>query len=300
MTPAPVAALLVFGLLSTPVFAQTGGSAPATLPLGHVVEARLRQLGTGPLELEPGDARETRRALQQLLAQQPPAVSQVLRADPSLIGNADYLAPFPKLSEFLQQHPEVARDPAYFFGGPVSGPDVSPEYWIRREVMNMMEGLLAGTAIFTVALTALFVAGWSTRQLMEHRRWTRQWQVRTEFQTKVLDRLQSNADLLAYVQSPAGRQALESGPLRDASTTSAPGAPLGRIMWSVQIGVMLMALGGGLWLVQGQAVPEIAPAFGAMGTVAAALGIGALVAAGASYVISAKLGLIGRPREADR
>jgi hypothetical protein len=58
-------------------------------------------------------------------------------------------------------------------------------------------------------------------------------------------------------------------------------------------GVMLAALGVGFWLVQQNAMAEIAPAFHAMGVLALSLGVGAIVSAGLSYVLSARLGLVG-------
>jgi hypothetical protein len=160
-----------------------------------------------------------------------------------------------------------------------------------------MQGVLAGTALFIGVLAVLLVLASLIRQAVSHRRWLRQSRVQTEVHTKILDRLQSNEDLLAYIQSPAGQQFLESGP--SVSPEPAPraiGVPANRILWSVQAGVMLMALGIGFWLVQRNAMTEIAPAFAAMGTVAVVLGIGAVVSAGVAYAMSSRLGLFGQPK----
>ena len=56
---------------------------------------------------------DTRMQLTQLLRQHPPAVGEVLQRDPSLLNRPDYLAPYPALVAFLQQHPEIARNPSY-------------------------------------------------------------------------------------------------------------------------------------------------------------------------------------------
>src|SRR5947208_2107526 len=61
-------------------------------------------------------ARDTRQRLREVLEQYPPSVGQVLRLDPSLISRGDYLAPYPTLAAFLQQHPDIQRNPVYFFG----------------------------------------------------------------------------------------------------------------------------------------------------------------------------------------
>ncbi|MDP2389550.1 MAG: hypothetical protein Q8N52_04415, partial [Acidobacteriota bacterium] len=58
-----------------------------------------------PVFQVPTDANETREQLQELLRQYPPAVGEVLRRDPSLLNRADYIAPYPQLVAFLQQHP---------------------------------------------------------------------------------------------------------------------------------------------------------------------------------------------------
>src|SRR5688572_22546356 len=65
--------------------------------------------------IEREDARETRERLHELLRQHPPAVGEILRRDPSL-ARADYLAPYPALLAFIQQHPEIVRNPSFFFG----------------------------------------------------------------------------------------------------------------------------------------------------------------------------------------
>src|SRR5215218_5810031 len=107
------------------------------------------------------------------------------------------------------------------------------------------------------------------RQLIEYRRWLRQSRIQTEANTKVIDRLTSNEDLLAYAKTPAGISFLQAMP----AAIEAPrlgGAPIGRVLWSVQAGVVLAALGIGLWLVRGSVMPEIAPGFVVMGTVAVA------------------------------
>ena len=64
------------------------------------------------------NAENTRQELQNLLWQLPPGVRGVLQNDPSLIDRPDYLAPYPALAAFLKQHPEIARNPTFFFGRP--------------------------------------------------------------------------------------------------------------------------------------------------------------------------------------
>ena len=66
--------------------------------------------------VEREDARETRDRLHELLRQHPPAIGEILRRDPTL-ARPDYLATYPALNAFIQQHPEIVRNPSFFFGG---------------------------------------------------------------------------------------------------------------------------------------------------------------------------------------
>jgi hypothetical protein len=244
------------------------------------------------LAQNPNDARRVQMELRRLLNEHPPSLRTVLQADPSLIDRPDYLAPYPRLAAFLKQHPEIARNPGFFFGQSDFGwyfRDRTPQ----ERASEALQAVLAGVAAFTVAMALLFVLASLVRQAFGYRRWLRQSRVQTEVHTKILDRLQSNEELIAYIQTPAGQRFLEAGPSpRREPEPRAIGAPLGRILWSVQAGVMLLALGIGFWLVQQSAVEELAPAFGAMGTLAAVLGAGAICASATSYVLSARLGLL--------
>src|SRR5216117_882396 len=51
-------------------------------------------------------ARETRDWFRKVLEQYPPSVREVLRIDTSLLSRPDYLATYPALAQFLEQHPE--------------------------------------------------------------------------------------------------------------------------------------------------------------------------------------------------
>jgi len=251
--------------------------------------------------LDSNDARRVRGELQKLLAQHPPNLRTVLQADPSLLNRPDYLAPYRRLLEFIKHHPEVSRDAAYFLG--------RPDEWYQREeteaerksrrAYDTLQGVLAGLAVFTGLMAVVFVLGALVRQALAQRRWSRQSRVQTEVHTKILDRLQSNDELLAYIQTPAGQRFLQSGPspVAEAEPPRAMAAPFGRIFWSVQAGIILLALGIGFWLVQRNVAEEIAPAFSAMGVIAAALGVGAIASGGVSYLLSARFGLLEKRTE---
>ncbi|HEX5106936.1 MAG TPA: hypothetical protein VFV95_00755 [Vicinamibacterales bacterium] len=275
-----VFSLLLAGVLITPAaaFAQVAVQIPDS---ERALEAQ-----------SPNDARRVQMELRRLLNEHPPSLRIVLQADPSLIERPDYLAPYPRVAAFLKQHPEIARNPGFFFGQSDFG-------WYARDqtpqerATEALQAILAGVAAFTVAMALLFAVASLVRQAFGYRRWLRQSRVQTEVHTKILDRLQSNEELLAYIQTPAGQRFLELGPSpKREPEPRVLGAPLGRILWGVQAGVMLLALGIGFWLVQRNAIEDLAPAFGAMGTLAAVLGAGAICSSALAYVLSARLGLL--------
>jgi hypothetical protein len=246
----------------------------------------------------PGDERganDTRDRLRRLLDQYPPTLHYVLRLDPSLLSRPDYLAPYPALDAFLRQHPEVARNPSFFIGdenivkgnqGP-SDPQVEAvRAW--RGFADMIP-VVAIVFIITSALAGLI------RTLIEQRRWQRAARMEMELQNKLIDRFSGTNELLAYMQSPAG-----AGLAQLHSPSPVPGAsprvmdaPLGRIFWSLQAGIVLAAAGIGLLFV-GERVTfqELGQPLSGMGILALTVGVGFVVSAGVSYLISHRLGLV--------
>jgi hypothetical protein len=242
------------------------------------------------LEDTPG-AFDTRGQLQRLLRQYPPAVGEVLQRDPSLLNRPDYLAPYPELVAFLQQHPVVARNPSFFFG--------TFQYRERdpkEQAFEMFGILLGGLAASAAVVTFISVLIWLIRAVIDHRRWLRLTRVQTEVHTKLMDRLTANEDLLAYIQSPAGRRFLESAPIALDGEPRPAGAPFGRILWSLQAGIVLVALGIGFWFAQRNVLEEVAEGFYVIGVIAIALGVGFAASALAAYLISTRLGLVAAPK----
>src|SRR5712691_4068773 len=106
---------LVLGALFVvpPAAAQPPGAGRAERPL--LLEPRRGpELRQRPIPAEDANAQETLRRLQELLQQYPPSLGQVLALDPTLLNNSDYLQPYPALSNFLAQHPEIAHNPGFF------------------------------------------------------------------------------------------------------------------------------------------------------------------------------------------
>jgi hypothetical protein len=68
-------------------------------------------------------------------------------------------------------------------------------------------------------------------------------------------------------------------------------APINRILWSVQAGVIIAAGSLGLLFISGREMQEIGRPLFAMGSVGLAVGTGFVVSALLSYLLSRRLGL---------
>jgi hypothetical protein len=245
--------------------------------------------------IEQPDAQRTRNELSRLLENYPPALRGVLALDPTLLGNQSYLAPYPALATFLNAHPEIARNPS-FYAGEGSGPRSRQDH--ATQVMEMWRDLLNGLAVFAGFGMAIGLLVWLLRTLVDYRRWSRLAKVQTDVHTKLLDRFTANDDMLAYIQSPAGSKFLQSSPITLDAGPRSVGAPLGRILWSVQGGLVLIAGGIGLQVVSGRVADDASQPLHALGVLGIALGLGFVLSAIISFVISQRLGLIELPSPA--
>ena len=242
------------------------------------------------------DAQETRQRLSELLRQYPPSLWQVLRLDPTLLTSETYLAPYPALAAFLTQHPEVAHNPGFFVGEFVFRDSVG-----RSPKVQLVEETLAGIAMFVAFLSVAAIIGWLLKSLIDYRRWLRLSTVQTDVHTKLMDRFTSNEDLLAYIQTPVGRRFLESAPIPLESAPRAIAAPIGRILWSVQAGLVIGLAGAGLLLASarmsaiGGDAADFAPVVYGIAMLAVAIGIGFVLSAVVAYGLSRRLGLFEPP-----
>jgi hypothetical protein len=239
------------------------------------------------------DADETRRAFEEVLKQYPPSLPRVLRLDPTLLSNDAYLQPYPQLAAFLHQHAEIAHNPNYFLAQYDGGNNYYRETPQDRAI-NMWRSTIEGFTIAAVVLAVVSGLVWLIKTLVDHRRWSRLSKIQTEVHNKVLDRMQSNEDLLAYIQTPAGKRFLESAPIPMESPRSI-GAPLGRILWSAQAGAVLTVLGIGIALVSRNTLEEVAAPLAAMGAIVIALGIGFLVSSALAFMLTRRFGLLSGP-----
>jgi heme/copper-type cytochrome/quinol oxidase subunit 3 len=235
------------------------------------------------------NAHETRQRLREVLEQYPPSVAQVLQLDPSLLTRPDHVGTYPTLAAFLAQHPEVAHNPVFFLGG--AG---EQQYTDRSRAMSALESVFLGLEFMFGFIAAVAALAWMVRSALDYRRWLRAIKIQTDAHTKIVDRLASNEDLLAYMQSAVGQRFLSASPAFPALESVPPTmiAPFNRILWSVQAGVVLATAGVGLWFAKNGVIDEVAQPLHVVSILAIALGAGFVLSALASYALSRQLGLV--------
>jgi hypothetical protein len=246
------------------------------------------------LAVDQPDAQRTRAQLTELLDHYPPGLHSVLALDHSLLTNQAFMAPYPALNSFLSSHPEVLRNPTFYVGEPRNDDRRSPT------PSDIWRSVLDGLSVFLGFGMAIGVATWLVRTILDYRRWNRLSKIQQEVHTRILDRFTQNDELLAYIQSPAGAKFLQSSPITLDAAPRAMGAPLSRILWSVQAGLVLAAGGTGLEMVSAKFAGDAAQPFEVLGYLGIALGIGFVASAVISFTISNRLGLIEPPARTAR
>ena len=250
----------------------------------------------------------TREELWMLLRQYPPRLGEVLKLDPSLLSNEGYLSPYPEIRAFLGRHPEIVRDPGYFFGNVsteleelkrrATEAELANRYNRRSTTENVLNTLIP----FAIFFAVIGILGWLIRRFQEHRQWLRVWRTQSEAHSKLMDRMTSNEDMLAYLNTPAGKRFFESSWMPVESAPVRPSVPVSRIIWSVQAGLLLLLGGISLRFVYGDSAlgPEELVTLNIFSVVAIGLGVSFILGAAASFMISARLGLIEPPAPARR
>jgi len=246
--------------------------------------------------------------------------SELLK-QPSLIRDKSYLQRHPQLAAFLKEHPEVAQRSSFAEAWPIP-PDMGAE-WVPglgketlagpcgpalkiQALQYQLEHARGGShpkpyglaefmddaGPFVLFVTFLGAFFWVLKVILENRRWGKVAKVQSEVHSKLLEKFSNSQDLLAYMETEAGKRFLESQPFQlEAQGTRPTPYPFGRILLSIQLGLVVLLVGVGLLFLRGR-VTEGAEGCLVLGTLASTVGIGFLLSAAASYALSQHFGLL--------
>ena len=131
-----------------------------------------------------------------------------------------------------------------------------------------------------VWLVYIIVDGFRRRQRLR---------VFTEFHSKLLDRIGSAREFGEFFGSEAGRRFL-------ASLASEEGRPQARILAALQWGLTLISLGVAIFILLGNRSfrSDTVDVLAFIATVAIGIGMGSVISSVVSYVMSKRMGMVGR------
>jgi len=141
---------------------------------------------------------------------------------------------------------------------------------------------------FVVAFTLPSMFAWFVWVIFSTIRRYKVAKLQAEVQTKLLDKVASSQELLAFAQTEPGKEMIASLKVERVS-------PYGRIIGALQTGIIMTLVGIGLLFLRGR-VSGAEEGFLVFGTILTVLGIGFGVSSAASYYLSKAFGLLNGSR----
>jgi hypothetical protein len=271
-------------------------SAPLAVAQAHTAAAPTAQV---PSEKDVADAQEQFLHLLRLS----PTMTAAVSADPSLLADQAYVARSnPELAQFMASHPDIARNPEFYLFSrldPSNGrrdkalqrviwPDLTPQPQQESVAPRMIEKM---TPI--VLIPAMFLAFvWIIRIFVDSRRWNRTFKQQSEIHGRLIEKLGTNQDLVAYMETEAGKRFLMTSPVA-AGPEFGQRMPntVSRVLTSLSAGIVLALLGIGFLLLR-NAGPDTSEPMLIVGTLLLMPGIGFILSAGVTWFLAQRLGLM--------
>ncbi|MGA2570753.1 MAG: hypothetical protein ABSF23_09555 [Terracidiphilus sp.] len=233
-----------------------------------------------------------------------PMLTTVVARDPSLLADQPYVARNnPELAQFLQSHPDVARNPEFYLfshldeGGGDRGQALERAVWPELVQPAPYEpsptAAVMDKIIPIIVLPLLFLAVvWIVRIFVESRRWNRTFKQQSEVHARLIDKLGTSQDLVAYMETEAGKRFLTGLPIGPGTdlVQRMPNA-VARVLTPLQAGIVMTLLGIGLFFLR-HAGPDMETPMTVLGTLALMPGIGFILSAGATWVLAHRLGIM--------
>jgi len=291
----PLGAMVLVGTIwgavlvgPAPAYAQKPPAVGSATNSAEAMSKPLNVTRPGDQDITSTDAQ--RGALDRFLDAHPEIGNEVI-GRPAAMSDPNFLHDHPEMQAFLESHPLVKADPRAF---------VSPRQWRNEPPRSDLAEFMHDLGPLAAFVSALLALAWVLRTLLENRRWNRSFKMHEDVHTKLIEKFASGQDFNAYMQSEGGRRLLEWTP--PATITSSRGLPnpIGRIFWSVQVGLVLALMGVGMLLLRSHMTASDEPPLLVFGTLGVTLGAGFILSALVSYGLSRHLGLIdGTARGSD-
>ncbi len=250
----------------------------------------------------PQDLGATQQRLMQLLRVSP-TLAEVVSSDPSLLANQEYVAKSnPELATFLQEHPEIGRNPSFWLFSELRTPQqeryqiLEPKRGFEERRFDPSPGHQVIEAVMPpiVMIVLLCALAWIIRTLVENRRWTKVFTLQSEVHGKLIDRFASNQELLGYMETDSGRRFLEAAPIVTQPDSRRMPNLVSRMVATLQVGLVLMLLGAGLLSLK-NVVGDAGTTMLVLGIVALMPGIGLILSAGILWLLGKRLNLVETP-----
>jgi hypothetical protein len=236
-----------------------------------------------------------------------PTLTTVVAHDPSLLSNLEYVSRNnPQLAQFLQTHPEIARNPDFYLFTNLSRGNGEPGEALERKVWPelpheaespLLRQLINDGLPFLVFLCILGALLWLIHVVLENRRWGRIFNLQTDVHGKLMDKFATSQELLSYMNTEVGKRFLEAAPITVGFERTQPvPSPVARVLTPLQIGVVMTLLGAGLLLLR-HSLPEDAAPLLVVGIVVLMPGLGFIISAGITWVLARHLGLMPQNHE---
>lgn len=231
-----------------------------------------------------------------------PTLTAAVAADPSLLADQQYVARAnPELAQFMATHPDIARNPEFYLFSrlnPSAGdrdkalerviwPDLAPAPEHESSAPRFIEKLAP-----IIIVPCIFLAiVWIIRLFVQNNRWNRAFRQQMEMQGRLIDKFGTSQELIAYLDSEAGKQFLTAAPTL--GSESGPHMPnlLARMLTPLQTGIVMTLLGIGFLLLRNVG-PDTQEGMTVLGTLILMPGIGFILSAGATWIMGHRLGLM--------
>ena len=139
-----------------------------------------------------------------------------------------------------------------------------------------------GPMIGSVGIMVVFA--WMLKLGLDHRQRSKLLKYQYELQTKLLEKFSSTQELMTYLDGDAGERFL-------VSATAEKSDPRGKILSSIQTGLVMLTGGAAFMFLRNQ-IAEAEEGFVLIGTLGLALGVGFLLSAAVAYGLSKSWGII--------